>query len=94
MFAPPCGAKLTSLCLDRRTQRVRCTVLAMDWPRRHYLAAVEREKSAPASKSNKGVDFVCPAKEWGELKVCRRPPEKKGIDTVQRRGGLAFRISF
>ncbi|CAN0181713.1 unnamed protein product [Pylaiella littoralis] len=46
----------------------RCTVLAMDWPRRHYLAAVEREKSAPASKSNKGVDFVCPAKEWGELK--------------------------
>lgn len=52
----------------------RCTVLAMDWPRLHYLAAIEREKStgaaAASSKSaNKGVDFVCPAKEWEELRV-------------------------
>lgn len=48
----------------------RCTVLAMDWPRLHHLAAVEREKSSTTSKSaNKGVDFVCPAKEWEDLRV-------------------------
>eukprot|EP00752_Nemacystus_decipiens_P002251 g2132.t2 len=47
----------------------RCTVLAMDWPRLHHLAAIEREKSATSSKSaNKGADFVCPAKEWEDLR--------------------------
>lgn len=48
----------------------RCTVLAMDWPRLHHLAAMEREKSATTPKSaNNGVDFVCPAKEWEDLRV-------------------------
>lgn len=42
----------------------------MDWPRLHHLAAIESEKSATTSKSaNKGVDFVCPAKEWEDLRV-------------------------
>lgn len=42
----------------------------MDWPRLHHLAAIDREKSASTSKSaNKGVDFVCPAKEWEGLRV-------------------------
>ncbi|CAM9143892.1 unnamed protein product [Scytosiphon promiscuus] len=47
----------------------RCTVLALEWPRPHHLAAIENEKAATASKSTRvGVDFVCPAKEWEDLK--------------------------
>lgn len=58
----------------------------MDWPRLHHLAAIEREKSAPTSKSaNKGVDFVCPAKEWEDLQVCQRPTER-GLTLTSRKG--------
>lgn len=49
---------------------IRCTVLAMDWPRLHHLAAIEREKSSTTSRpANKGVDFVSPAKDWEGLEV-------------------------
>lgn len=42
----------------------------MDWPRVHYLAAVEREAKVPRAKAaSKGTDFVCPAREWKGLKV-------------------------
>lgn len=44
----------------------------MDWPRLHYLAAVDREtRMSSAKPANKGIDFVCPSKEWKGLKVCR-----------------------
>lgn len=70
-------------------------MLALDWPRLHHIAAIEREKSAPASKTTKGVDFVCPAKEWEELKVYQRPPER-GLSIVYTKLGwscLAFPLA-
>lgn len=43
----------------------------MDWPRLHYLAAVDRETRVTTAKAaSKGIDFVCPSKEWKGLKVC------------------------
>ena len=60
-----------TLISELRFYFFRCTVLAMDWPRVHYLAAVERETRASEAKpASKGIDFVCPSKEWKGLEVC------------------------
>ncbi|CAM9280265.1 unnamed protein product, partial [Ectocarpus sp. 13 AM-2016] len=63
------GGRVMALMGDRDGATIeRCTVLAMDWPRLHHLAALEREKCASTSRTaNKGVDFVPPAKDWDGL---------------------------
>ena len=47
-------------------------MLAMAWPRPYFVEAAEREKTSPVAKTAaKGVDFVCPAREWEGLQVCQ-----------------------